>query len=111
MSKLCNIFGFILFIYKIDSLEDVKTNFSPAFHRHMLGQAKEIARKCVEPPLKKKPNEPPFKPSPSLKKSVDFLIDCVKRLPLENCQFCGKICFSSDPKVILLNICLQIIFF
>lgn len=80
-------------------IQDTTTNFSPAFNRHMIGQAKEIARKCVEPPIKKKPNEPPFKPLPSLKKTVEFLIDCVKRLPLEHCQFCNKQCFPSDPTV------------
>lgn len=66
----------------------------------MLSQAKEIARQCVEPPLKKKKqNEPPFKPGPSLQKSLAFLIDCVKRLPSENCQFCKLECFPSDPNV------------
>lgn len=65
----------------------------------MLAQAKEIARRCVEPPLKKKPNEPPFKPAASLLKSIDFLIDCIKRLPSEHCQYCRKICFPEDPKV------------
>ncbi|KAJ3657465.1 hypothetical protein Zmor_009266 [Zophobas morio] len=79
-------------------IQDVSTNFSSAFNRHMVGQAREIARKCVEPPIKKKPNDPPFKPSPSLQKSVEFLIDCVKRLPSENCQFCKQRCFPSDPR-------------
>lgn len=66
----------------------------------MIAQAKEIARKCAEPPLvKRKPNEPPFKPSPSLEKSVSFLIDCIKRLPLEECQFCKDKCFPEDPDV------------
>ncbi|XP_008192661.2 uncharacterized protein LOC663687 [Tribolium castaneum] len=83
---------------KAIDIQDVSTNFSPSFNRHMIGQAKEIARKCVEPPLKKKPNEPPFQPSPSLKKSVEFLIDCVKRLPSESCQFCNKVCFPADPR-------------
>ncbi|KAJ8971560.1 hypothetical protein NQ314_000647 [Rhamnusium bicolor] len=78
-------------------IQDVDTNFTSAFYRHMVCQAKEIARKCVEPPLKRKPNDPPFQPGPSLKKSTEFLIDCVKRLPNENCQFCKKSCFPPDP--------------
>nr|CAI5824572.1 unnamed protein product [Callosobruchus analis]CAI5858989.1 unnamed protein product [Callosobruchus analis] len=82
------------------NIQDVDTNFTPAFHRHMVSQAKEIARRCVEPPLKKKPNEPKFEPSPSLKKSVEFLIDCVKRLPTEDCQFCKKVCFPEDPNLL-----------
>lgn len=66
----------------------------------MVAQANEIARKCVEPPLKKSnPKDPPFQPSPSLLRSVGFLIDCVQRLPDEFCQFCKQQCFPNDPKV------------
>lgn len=82
------------------SIAAIDTNFSPYFQRHIIAQAKEIARQCVEPPLRKrKPNEPPFQPSPSLEKSAIFLIDCIKRLPLEECQFCKIKCFPDDPEV------------
>lgn len=81
------------------SIEDDITNFSTTFHRYMVSQAKEIARQCVQPPIRPKPNQPKFEPGPSLKKAVAFLIDCVKRLPTEHCQFCHKICFPEDPKV------------
>ncbi|KAF7286514.1 hypothetical protein GWI33_004921 [Rhynchophorus ferrugineus] len=79
---------------------NVETNFTPTFHRHMVAQAKEIARRCVEPPLKKKPKDPPFQPSPSLEKTALFLIDCIKRLPTEKCQFCKEICFHKNPKLL-----------
>lgn len=66
----------------------------------MLAQSKEYARQCVEPPLRrKKANEPPFKPSPSLEKVVSFLTDCVKRFPKEKCQFCKEQCFPDKPEV------------
>lgn len=66
----------------------------------MIAQSKEVARICVEPPLrKKKPNEPVFKPSVSLGKVVLFLIDCIKRFPTEPCQVCNELCFPQDPKV------------
>lgn len=65
----------------------------------MISQAKEISRQCVEPPLKKKPNAAPFKPEPSLKKSVAFLIDCIKRIPKEHCGYCKQECFPTDPNV------------
>ncbi|XP_017772704.1 PREDICTED: uncharacterized protein LOC108559848 [Nicrophorus vespilloides] len=84
-------------------IESVETNFPPAFYRHMLHQAKEIARKCVEPPARKKRNEPIFKASASLQKVSEFLIDCIKRLPYENCQYCNDICFTVDPKDLELN--------
>lgn len=64
----------------------------------MVSQAKEIARQCVEPPVRT-PNKLRFEAGPSLKKVIEFLIDCVKRLPTEHCQFCNKICFPEDPKV------------
>lgn len=81
------------------SLQDVDSNFPPIFNRHMIAQAKEIARQCVDPPLKRKPNSPPFKPEPSLKRSIAFLIDCIKRLPKENCGYCKEECFPPNPDV------------
>lgn len=88
--------------YPISSvdIQDVDTNFTQTFYKHMLAQAKEIARKCVEPPLKRNPKDPPFEPSPSLEKTALFIIDCVKRLPSEKCQFCNEICFQKDPKLL-----------
>ncbi|XP_044748138.1 uncharacterized protein LOC123309216 [Coccinella septempunctata] len=84
---------------KIEFLE-VKTNFSNALNTHIIAQAKEIARRCVEPPLKPKKNDTPFKPSPSLKKSVEFLINCVKNFPEEKCQICEKRCLPDDPALL-----------
>ncbi|CAL7939003.1 unnamed protein product [Xylocopa violacea] len=55
-------------------VEDADTNFPPLFTRHLLGQGRELARRCVEPPLKKKPQQP-FTPSPSLKTVTSFLIN------------------------------------
>lgn len=89
----------IFYSLSIFSIQDDISNFPQALHRHMVSQSKEIARQCVEPPIKRKPNEPKFEPGPSLKKATEFLIDCVKRLPTERCQFCNKICFPEDPKV------------
>lgn len=81
-------------------LENVDTNFPPAFFRHIVAQAQEIARKCIEPPLKK-PNAktPAFKPSPSFQETVSFLIHCIKKLPTEHCQYCQEQCFPEDISV------------
>ena len=49
-------------------------------------QARELARRCVEAPLKPKPNAPPFVARPSLEPAVVFLVNAVKRYPLEQCQ-------------------------
>lgn len=77
----------------------MKTNFSAALNTHIIAQAKEIARKCVEPPLKKNKNEAPFQPTPSLKKTIEFLINCVKNFPQEKCQICDKLCLPENPAV------------
>jgi hypothetical protein len=82
------------------SLEDVETNFPPLFERYFIGQSKEIARQCVEPPVKSKAtNQTPFRPSPSLQPVVSFLVASVKQVPQENCQLCNKNCLPQDPEV------------
>ncbi|XP_017763062.1 PREDICTED: uncharacterized protein LOC108552890 [Eufriesea mexicana] len=79
------------------NLEDADTNFPSLFIRHIIGQGKEIARQCVEPPLKKK-TQAPFTPSPSLKIVTSFLIKCVKTLPQEHCQSCRQTCLPVNPE-------------
>ncbi|KAK9300013.1 hypothetical protein QLX08_007135 [Tetragonisca angustula] len=78
-------------------LEDADTNFPPLFSRHFIGQGKELARQCVEPPLKKK-SQSPFVPSPSLKVVISFLINSVKTLPQEHCQSCRQTCLPPNPE-------------
>ncbi|XP_017893319.1 uncharacterized protein LOC108632940 [Ceratina calcarata] len=79
------------------TIEDADTNFPPLFTRHFLGQAREIARQCVEPPLRKK-SQSPFTPSPSLKIVASFLIQSVKSLPREHCQSCRQTCLPANPE-------------
>ncbi|XP_048516619.1 uncharacterized protein LOC109535627 isoform X2 [Dendroctonus ponderosae] len=81
-------------------IQQVETNFTTPFYTHMIAQAKEIARRCVEAPLHPKPNAAPFVPIPSMEKTLLFLIDCVKRLPFEECPFCTEKCFPSDAKLL-----------
>ena len=48
----------ILFVFTVDwpsRVEITYHNFPESLKRHFLSQAEEIARKCVQPPLKKKP--------------------------------------------------------
>ncbi|XP_022912478.1 uncharacterized protein [Onthophagus taurus] len=84
-------------------IHETDTNFPPSFNRHMILQAKEIARQCVEPPRIKNPREPEFKPVPSLGKSCSFLIDCIKRLPNEKCQYCKELCFPKNPNLVIID--------
>ncbi|KAK3932589.1 RING-box protein HRT1 [Frankliniella fusca] len=78
-------------------LQNVDTNFPPMLQRYCIGQAREIARKCVEPPLKKKANEP-FSPKPSLLPVLSFLGKIVKEVPNEKCQLCKQPCLPSNPE-------------
>ncbi|CAH1798516.1 unnamed protein product [Owenia fusiformis] len=83
-------------------VEITSHNFPEIFLRNFLGQANEIARRHVTPPLRKRPKDPPFEPSPSLKPVADFLIrDCIRRLPGERCPCCGKRGLPKDPQNII----------
>ncbi|KFM61994.1 hypothetical protein X975_01440, partial [Stegodyphus mimosarum] len=75
----------------------VDCNFPPNFRRWFVGQSTEIARQCVQKPLKPKPKDPPFEPKPSLWPTLKFLIDEIKRYPSELCQLCKEVCFPPDP--------------
>lgn len=105
-------------------MTEVVTNFPPLFERFLLGQAKELGRRCVEPPIRKLPNKI-FKPSPSLDKIASFIIRykfyiytirnnsfnyfyykkktlrSVKQIPEENCQLCKVKCLPKNPENII----------
>lgn len=83
------------------NLGDTETNFPPLFTRYFLGQGKELSRRCVEPPLKKQPQQTPFVPSPSLNVVATFLVKSVKKLPQEHCQLCKAICLPVNPEKVV----------
>lgn len=62
-----------IFIQFICRFSDVDTNFPPLFKRYLVGQGRELARQCVEGPLKKQAQKL-FTPSPSLNIAASFLI-------------------------------------
>jgi len=72
-------------------------NFPRVFRAWFVENSKEIARRCVEPPKKPKPNAPKFESRPSLETSVSFLIQSVQRYPVEACQVCRHRLFPPDP--------------
>ena len=90
---------FILFVYF--SLSETETNFPRVFKAWFVEKAREIARQCVEPPKKPKPNAPPFVKKPSLQPAISFLVKHVKRYPEEICQICRKRAFPQVPIVTL----------
>lgn len=82
------------------------TNFPKLFTRYFGGQAAEIARQAIEPPIlkfkkgqKKKPKQPEkFEPGPSVEAICRFLIENVRRYPVETCGLCDKRALADDPK-------------
>jgi len=74
------------------------SNFPNLLETHFVAQAKEIARQCVQPPLKKNPRAPPFVPSPSLLPVIRYLAkDSVHKFPLDVCPCCRKSALPADP--------------
>ncbi|XP_063224127.1 uncharacterized protein LOC134531960 [Bacillus rossius redtenbacheri] len=81
------------------SVEEAETNFPPLLRRFFVGHAKEIARQCVEPPLRKQPaSKGAFRPRASLQPVAGFLVSAVKQLPREKCQLCEGQCLPRDPQ-------------
>ncbi|PIK51988.1 hypothetical protein BSL78_11136 [Apostichopus japonicus] len=86
------------------TLENLAHNYPDIFQKMLIAQAQEMARRCVEPPLKRKPRDPPFEPAPSLQKIANFLIrDGLRKLPTDPCQVCKERAFPKEPKNVVNN--------
>jgi len=79
------------------TVEERACNLPAPLRRWLTGQAAEIARICVEPPLRPKPNAPPFQPRTSLLPVVEFLTRDFRRFPTDVCQQCRKVALPADP--------------
>ncbi|XP_043190803.1 uncharacterized protein LOC122364476 [Amphibalanus amphitrite] len=79
------------------TVEERWSNLPATLCRWLTGQATEIARRCVEPPLRPPRNAPPFQPQPSLEPVVAFLVEDFKRFPTDLCQHCKKVALPADP--------------
>ena len=60
------------------NVEATSCNFPRVFRAWFIENSKELARRCVEAPLKPKPNQPPFVARPSLEEAVAFLVKSVQ---------------------------------
>lgn len=84
------------------NIEKLGDNFPKLFSTVFFNQAIEMARQCVEPPLKKKAKDLPFEPKPSLKLIASFLVqDCIRRYPKESCQICTERAFPPNPQSVV----------
>lgn len=77
-------------------LKEHKTNFPDTIMRFINGQAKEIARKCVEAPLRLS-HSSKFEVKPSLLPSLRFIIEAVVDFYKEVCPVCELRCLPADP--------------
>lgn len=78
-----------------------ESNFPDMLTRYLNGQAKEIVRRCVEPPLREVKGAPSFSVQPSLEKAFSFLITATHAFHTELCHVCQKKCLPKDPEDIV----------
>lgn len=83
-----------LYLFSIDSAD---SNFPRVFNLWFVENGREVARRCVDPPLRRHPKDPPFEPRPSLLRALKFIVQNVKRYPDEMCGQCGRRCFPANP--------------
>ncbi|ETN61436.1 hypothetical protein AND_006905 [Anopheles darlingi] len=65
------------------------------------GQAKEIARQCVEAPLRKLKANETFHVKPSLQRTLGFIIAALQDFPNEKCPICLTCCLPACPTQII----------
>lgn len=83
-------------------IEIGEQNFPNLLKLNFTTQAEEIARQCVEAPLKKKPKDPPFEPKPSLRPVCEYLIsDVIRAYPTTTCPCCAKSSLPDNPKNVI----------
>ncbi|XP_035919939.1 uncharacterized protein LOC118517668 isoform X1 [Anopheles stephensi] len=77
--------------------DDSECNLPQAIVLFLNGQAREIARRCVEPPLARKDSNVTFTPKRSLQRCLVFIINTVRDLPQEKCPICLQCCLPESP--------------
>ncbi|KAG4077926.1 hypothetical protein HA402_013426 [Bradysia odoriphaga] len=85
------------------SWNNFESNLPVVLVRFLNGQAKEISRKCVEPPLNPPKGAPPFTVQPSLYKTLSFLIEATNDFCIEICPICLQKCLPENPSDVILN--------
>lgn len=72
--------------------------------RFLNGQAREIARQCVEAPLRMQVNtQPSFEPRPSFAKAIGFLVEATNEFHLETCPICRNRCLPETASNVVTN--------
>lgn len=90
--------------YPVNSIDwtDYKSNFPVTLLRFLNGQAKEIARKCVERPLRLS-DTVIFEPKPSLLKTLRFIIEATIDFHDELCPVCEQKVLPANANEVDIN--------
>lgn len=88
--------------YPIKPIEwdSYRSNLPMVMTNYINGQAKEIARKCVEPSARNSEN---FQPQPNLFVTLKFLIEVTKLYFYQICPICGVRCLPNDSQQVVSN--------
>lgn len=85
------------------SWDDHESNLPITLVRFLNGQAKEIARKCVEAPLLLDRTKETFRAQPSLQRTLTFLIEATIDFHIEVCPICQQKCLPTSAECIDTN--------
>lgn len=87
----------------IHSWTDYESNLPLTLLRYLNGQAKEIARQCVEPPLRQDVKRAPFDVKPSFARTLTFVIEATHDFHIEICPICKETCLPAEASEIETN--------
>ncbi|ALC38609.1 CG17260 [Drosophila busckii] len=83
-------------------LHDHESNLPNVLVRFLNGQSKELARQCVEAPLRfTRDEQAKFRPVPSLYTALKFCIAATQDFHMELCPICDQAVLPTNPEEIL----------
>lgn len=71
--------------------------------RFLNGQSREIARQCVEAPIRTQINDPPFRPKPSFESTLSFLVSATNEFHKEICPICKQCCLPENAADVVID--------
>ncbi|KAH8376791.1 hypothetical protein KR093_001362 [Drosophila rubida] len=85
-------------------LRGQESNLPNVLLRYLNGQSREIARQCVEPPLRLGKDElANFRPSKSLYRTLKFCLEATRDFHLELCPICDNPVLPEKPETVVLD--------
>ncbi|XP_017047352.1 uncharacterized protein LOC108092327 [Drosophila ficusphila] len=80
-------------------LRGQESNLPAVLVRYLNGQSREIARQCVEPPIRmSKEALANFRPVRSLQRSLKFCLEAARDFHIEFCPICDSTVLPEDPQ-------------